>query len=534
MSLTKLDPGAAADNLKAQLAGLLGPDNVLTHPLDLEFYSTDIYRQRVLAELVIRPGDVDEVSRAVRLCTENDRAVIPRGGGLSYTNGYVPVRERSVIIDLSRLDRILEINSEDMYVTVECNVTWRQLYEALKAKGLRTPYFGTASGYSSTVGGAMSQHSSHFASAQFGISADSCLGLEVVIADGSLIRTGSGSSKFRPSPFFRNYGPDLTGLFLGDTGALGVKVRITLKLIPFPVHQRYAAFAFETHDQLITAMGQVGRAGLAAECGGWDPVLVGNYIRRNPDLQQDLKYLSGVVRSGSSFLDGLKDATRIALSGRRAFKGVSYLMNVTIDEFSAAGGDAKLAAVQEIAARNGGRSVEPTFPRAHRGTPFNYPNGILGPKGQRWVPSHGLAPHSRALEVSHAMFGYFEERNAEMEKHGIEWGLIMSEIGSTATLIEPMFYWPDKRNAFHERWIEKDFLATLPEWPASPETAALMDSVRLGLLDVFMRHGCTHFQIGKTYPYRQGREENTFALLEGIKKVVDPKGLMNPGSLGLE
>jgi FAD/FMN-containing dehydrogenase len=529
-----VEPGVTSEDLGVRLTALLGAENVITDPKDLEFYSTDIYRQRVIAEMVIRPGSVAEVSKSVRLCTDSDRAVIPRGGGISYTNGYVPIRERSVIVDLSRLDRILEINEQDMYVTVECNVTWSKLYEALKAKGLRAPYFGTASGYSATVGGAMSQHSSHFASAQYGISADSCLGLEVVIADGSLVKTGSGSSKYRPTPFFRGYGPDLTGLFLGDTGALGIKVRITLKLIPFPPQQRYAAFAFETHDALLSAMGEIGRAGLAAECGGWDPHLVGNYIRRNPDLQQDMKYLAGVVRSGSSFLEGLRDATRIAVTGRRAFKGVSYLMNVTIDEYSSAAADERLKAVEAIAARCGGRSVEPTFPRAHRGTPFNYPNGILGPKGQRWVPSHGLAPHSRAKEVSQAMFEYFEQRGGEMEKHGIEWALIMSEIGNTATLIEPMFYWPDKRNAFHERWIQKDFLATLPEFPANPEAAALMHSIRMGLLDLFMHHGCTHFQIGKIYPYKQGREDSTFALLAGIKKVVDPKGLMNPGALGLE
>jgi FAD/FMN-containing dehydrogenase len=533
MLLAEPTPASTTGDLAGRLATIVGADNVVSQADDLEFYSTDIYRQRKIAELVVRPASAEQVSVAVKVCTDNDRAVTPRGGGLSYTNGYTPIRDRTVIFDLCRLDKIIEINAEDNFVTVECAVTWRQLYEALHAKGLRTPYFGTASGFSSTIGGAMSQHSSHFGSAQFGISAESCLGLEVVLADGSIIKTGSASSKYRPSPFFRNYGPDLTGLFLGDTGALGFKTKVTLKTIPFPQCQRYGAFAFDTHDQLIAAMGEVGRDGLAAECGGWDPKMVANYISQNPALQEDLKYLAGVVRSGSSLLDGLKGAARIALTGRNAFKGVYYLMNVTIDEFSAAAGDEKLKAVEKVAARHGGRPVEPTFPRAHRGTPFNYPNSVLGAKGQRWVPTHGLTPHSRALEVSHAMFDYFDRRADEMERHGIEWRLIMSEIGNSATLIEPMFYWPDKRNIFHERWIQKDVLAGMQQYPSSPETAEAMHSIRIGLLDIFMRHGCTHFQVGKIYPYKQGREENTYALLEGIKKLVDPKGLMNPGSLGL-
>jgi FAD/FMN-containing dehydrogenase len=532
MDLAQPNPVSTAD-LRLSLEAVVGADNVLWRDDDREFYSTDIYSQHTIAELVVRPRTAQEVAAAVRLCTEADRAVTPRGGGLSYTNGYTPVRDPTVIFDLAGLDRIIEINAKDNFVTVECGVTWRQLYEALKAEGLRTPYFGTVSGFSSTVGGAMSQHSSHFASTQYGVSADSCLGLEVVLADGSIVITGSGASKYRPSPFFRHYGPDLTGLFLGDTGALGFKTKITLKTIPFPPVQRYGSFAFDTHDQLIQAMGEVGRQGLAAECGGWDPQMVGHYISQTPDLREDLKYLAGVVRAGSSFLDGLKGAARIALTGRNAFKDVAYLMHVTIDEFSAPAGDAKLKAVEAIAASFGGRPVEATFPRAHRGTPFSYPNSVLGAKGQRWVPTHGLAPHSRALEVSHAMFDYFDRRAPEMEHHGIEWRLVMSEVSNSGTLIEPMFYWPDKRSIFHERWIEPKVLAGMDAYPKSPETAALMHDIRLGLLDLFMRNGCTHFQVGRLYPYKAGRQDSAYALLEGIKAVVDPKGLMNPGSLGL-
>ena len=520
-------------DLEAALVSALGAENVLSGEADRTYYSTDIYSQHKIAELVVRPGTADDVSAAVKLCTDNDRAVIPRGAGLSYTGGYTPVRDRTVVFDLMRLNRVFEINAADNFVTVECGVTWKQLYETLKAQGLRTPYFGTVSGFSSSVGGAMSQHSSHFASTQYGVSADSCLGLEVVLANGSIVVTGSGSSKYRPSPFFRNYGPDLTCLFLGDTGALGFKTKITLKTLPFPPVQRYGSFAFDSHDQLIQAMGEVGRVGLAAECGGWDPQMVGSYISQDPDLRQDLKYLAGVVRAGSSFLDGLKGAARIALAGRSAFKGVAYMMNVTIDEFSEAAGDKKLKAVEAIAEIHAGRPVEASFPRAHRGTPFTYPNSVLGAKGERWVPTHGLAPHSRALEVSHAMFDYFHARAGEMEQHGIEWQLILSEVSNSCTLIEPMFYWPDKRNIFHERWIEPKVLAGMAEFPTTPQISALMHDIRLGLLNIFMLNGCTHFQVGKLYPYKAGRQDNTYALLEGIKKVVDPKGLMNPGSLGL-
>ena len=90
------------------------------------------------------------------------------------------------------------------------------------------------SGFSPTVGGALSQGSVFLGSTRHGTSAESTLSLDVVLADGSLLQTGSASGVKRPSPFFRTYGPDLTGLFLGDAGALGIKARATLQLIPFP------------------------------------------------------------------------------------------------------------------------------------------------------------------------------------------------------------------------------------------------------------------------------------------------------------
>jgi FAD/FMN-containing dehydrogenase len=534
MAIAMTDFGVTTDDLVGRLGNILGSENVLTSPEDLEFYSTDIYHQREIAEVVIRPGTIEEVSQATALCTENDRAVVPRGGGLSYTGGYLPVRPNTVIFDLSRFNKILEINDTDMYVTVECGVTWDQLYHALKEKGVRTPYFGTASGFSSTVGGAMSQNSSHFGSVQFGLSADSCLGLEVVLADGSIVKTGSGSQIYRPSPFFRNFGPDLTGLFLGDTGALGFKINITMKLIPFPPAQAYGSYAFDSYEPLMRAMAAVSRAGLAAECGGWDPMMVANYIERQPDLMEDLKYLKGVMKTGSSLLGGLKDAARIAIAGRRAFKDVAFMMQVTIDDFSQAGAAEKLKAVEKIAADEGGRSVEPSFPRAHRAVPFMYPNSVIAATGKRWVPTHGLTPHSRALEVAGAMMKFFDSKADIMEKYEIEWCLIMSEIHNNSTLIEPMFYWPDARNAFHERWMQEGYKASLKVFPRRPEVEEAMKDIRNGLTDLFMRHGCSHFQIGKIYRYKEGREPNTFALLDAIKSVVDPKRLMNPSSLGLD
>jgi FAD/FMN-containing dehydrogenase len=109
-----------------------------------------------------------------------------------------------------------------MYVTVEAGVTWKQLHEALAPRGLRLPFFGTFSGATATVGSGIANGALFFGTARYGTAADCALGLEVVLADGTLLHTGQAA--FGGKPFYRTYGPDLTGLFTHDSGTLGIKV----------------------------------------------------------------------------------------------------------------------------------------------------------------------------------------------------------------------------------------------------------------------------------------------------------------------
>jgi len=521
------------DTLTDELTTLLGAAHVSTDSNTLAAFSADIYRRGELAELVIAPGSVEELAAAVARCTSQGRRVIPRGGGFSYTGGYLPVLQQSVIVDLRRLDRIVEINSQDLYVTVECGCTWAKLYDALQAQGLRTPYFGPISGFASTVGGALSQGSFFMGSTQYGTTAETTLGLEVVLADGTRLTTGSAATPSAPSPFFRTYGPDLTGLFLGDTGALGFKARATLRLIPFPEHHEYATFSFSTVAPVLEVLAEIARQGLAADCYAWDPLVVRNFSQRATDVKQDLGYLAGVVRSGSSVLGGLKDAARIAIAGNRFAQDAQYLLHTTVDERTERAAAEKIRAIHEIATAAGGTATESSVPRALRGTPFTYPNRILGAAGERWVPINVLCPHSRAPAVLAAFETFMRDRAAVTSQHNIEWGIIFFAVGNNTTCIEPLFYWPDARLPSHDHLMQPQFRPTLPYQEDNAAASAAMRSLRAGLLEVFASLGCAHVQIGKTYLYKESRAPATYRLLQAIKQAVDPQGLVNPGSLGL-
>ncbi len=281
----------------------MGAEHVLTDTEDREFYSQDIYRTADdIAAAVVRPGNPEEVARATAAATSAGFSVLARGGGSSYTGGLLPDRPNSVVIDTKRLDRVVEINTDDMYVVVEVGCTWQELHLALKPHGVRPPFWGPASGGTATIGGSLSQNAILHGSALYGAAAESVLGLEVVLADGSLVPTGSGST-VGAKPFFRHYGPDLTGIFLGDTGALGIKTRAVLRLMRTPPSARFASFEFADGQQFAEAMAEVARSRLVTMCFGMDPVLQHQRMKRT-SLAQDVKALKGVVTSAQQFRQG--------------------------------------------------------------------------------------------------------------------------------------------------------------------------------------------------------------------------------------
>jgi hypothetical protein len=157
----------------------------------------------------------------------------------------------------------------------------------------------------------------------------------------------------------------------------------------------------------------------------------------------------------------------------------------------------------------------------------------LGPKGERWAPSHGIVPHSRITALADGLKGFFDDRAALLEEHGIEWGYVAFAISTTAILLEPMLYWPGERELYHERMIQPSHLAKLPRLAPAPEAAAVMKQLRLDLTHFWQAQGCAHLQIGKTYRYLESRQPAVRTLIEGLKALVDPRGLINPGALGL-
>lgn len=496
---------------------------VVTDAAELDYYATDVHSRGQSLLAVLRPGDARELAGAVEALIRAGVAVVPRGGGMSYTGGYLATRQPSVVVDTGALDKVVEINVEDAYVVVEAGVTWERLRTALEARKVRTPYFGPMSGSHATVGGALSQGSAFHGSGRHGCSAEAVLGLEVVTAQGEVLRTGSAAAP-GTAPFFRWHGPDLTGVFLGDCGLLGIKTRATLRLVPMPSHIDYLSWQFERADGVLAAMGALARAGLPSEVAAFDPALSRIRMRR-ASLAADAKSLGQVVRK-AGWVQGLKLAAR----GRDFLDPELFALHVTLEGDSAGEIEARVRAARNAVAPYG-HEVENSVPRVMAANPFAAANAMLGPSGERWAPVHGIVPHSAAAPLFEALQALFAGERADMDRHGLSIGTLMTTVGAQATLIEPCIYWPDSHNAFHQRTVEARHRARIGCPGENPEARARADGLRQRIAGVMRAHGAVNFQIGKFYGYREGRDPAALALLDAIKARLDPKGLMNPGVL---
>jgi FAD/FMN-containing dehydrogenase len=520
----------AGGALEASLRRVLGPDGLSADEVERDYLAYDISGRGAQAPaLIARPHSVVEACEVVRLTVEAGRAIVPRGGGMSYTGGYHVTGEGAVLLDLRGLDRVEEIAETDGYVVVEAGCSWAVLHEALAARRLRTPFFGPLSGIAATIGGALSQNAAFFGSAQHGVSADSVLGLEIILANGTLLRTGSWASEGR-RPFQRAYGPDLTGLFLGDCGALGVKARVALKIQPMP-HSAYASFALPDGPALVGAQQALAGLGGLAECFGFDPVANDNLRRGGFTLREKAEALRDVAQATGG-LRGVLAAVGLGARRTAFLDEVRFSLHLVADGASQVEADATLTKARAILAAHPGREIADSIPRATRAKPFRPIKALLGPDGELWLPVHGIVPLSQAQAVLSAVEGVLLAAKAEIDRQGVRVSLLTVLVGR-AFLIEPQFFWRDALSPFHQRHVTPAQREAHGAQAAAPAARALVHDLREKLAGALDALGGAHFQIGKYYDYEGGLLPASAAALSDLKALLDPTFCMNPGALGL-
>ena len=503
----------------------LGPDNVLTDDADRLFFAHDVFRAGELPDAVVRPGTVDELQAVVRAAYASGAPLVMRGGGASYTDAYAHRTKGGITVDTSRL-RHIDVDEQRATVTVEAGVTWADLRETLLARGYKTKFWGSYSGLHANVGGGMSMNAISHGQ---GCAAEAALSFDIITGTGEMLRTGSAVSG-KASAFARHYGPDLTGLFTGDCGALGVKARITLALVKAAPAFATASFAFTRFENLHAAFRAAALEGVVEENFGLNEVLQQGQLGKADTAAK--AQMAGRIVKQSGLIKGAAKLAKMALAGDKAIAAASYAGHFIVEGIDQSEANGRIALVKRICGQFGSE-IPNSVPEVVRAMPFAPFHNTLGPKGERWLPCHAQLAHDQAVPFHHALQAMFAEEAETMARHAIVCGGMFMAVGTTAFVYEPAFYWPDAQTPYHARMIEADYLKSLPVHPRSEANEAEALRIKARVLDLMHEHGGVHFQIGKVYPYAQDHDPAHWAVLKALKAQLDPKGILAPGNLGL-
>lgn len=527
---TEACPRAA---LTERLLAILGPEGLLTDPESCRLYSSDLLDTGGLVRAVIRPASIAQLSAALREVAREGLALLPRGGGLTYVQGYVAARDGAVLVDMARMQRILAIDVDNMLITVEAGVTWMQIQDALKPLGLRLPFFGTFSGRGATVGGGLSNGALFLGTARYGTAAEIVLGMQVVTADGAILHTGQTAVAKADKSFTRTFGPDTTGLFTHDAGALGIKAIVTLRMIRAPAFSDYLSFGFEDRTSAIEAISEIGRSELAEDCYMMDPDKTRAALAAPSDLVKDAQTLLKVVSQEKGLLRGLKAGAQLALAGRDFVLEGCYSLHMVLAGRTRAAVEGDMALARAIIARLGGTELPNSIPKAGRADPFSRLDAVLGATGDRWVALNAKVAHSDAARLTDAVEALIARHKPALDAAGVVVSRLLTVIGNHVFSYEPVFNWHDSWLPIHHRTISPAMKAKVAESAPNLQARDLVMQLRAEIIALFAAFGAQSNQIGRTYPYTTVLRPESRALLEGIKKLVDPEGRMNPGALEL-
>ena len=240
-------------SVKNQLTGIVGKQNASDALMDLVSYSYDFSGYRFRPDMAIWPTTTDQVSEILKLAGREKIPVVPRGAGTGATGMAVP-KDGGIVLDLLRMNRILRISIEVRLTVVQPGVVYVDLQNALDPYGFFFPP-DPASGKVATLGGNVATNAGGLKGAKYGTTKDYVLALEVVLPDGRVMRTGSNCMKSVS-------GYDMTRLFVGSEGTLGVITEITFKIDPQPTATSTAAGSFEKLEQAGKAVSEIMYSGI--------------------------------------------------------------------------------------------------------------------------------------------------------------------------------------------------------------------------------------------------------------------------------
>jgi alkyldihydroxyacetonephosphate synthase len=396
--------------------------------------------------------------------------VVPRGGGSGVMGAAVPPAG-GIVVDVSAMDRIIEVDEASLTATVEAGMNGRAFEQALNARGLSFPHFPASAEWAS-VGGYVAARGSGVLSSRYGKIEDLVVALRVVTPTGEVIDT-------LPVPRHA-VGPELTQLFVGSEGTLGIITRVTVKVIKLPGYRRFEAVSM-------------------------------------PSLARGIDALRGVMQSGIRpavirYYDAEAAAASLSrFAGREVGSSTVLLMFEGVAAVADAEAECTLSALVEA----GGTVIEPELSRTwwnHRYDSYHPPHYPELPA--MWGTIDAVAGYDRILDVYHGI----RDALAPFAEHGLRLRTHFSHWYEWGTMVYPRF--------------------VIADASAHADPLALYYEIWEAGIDAILRNGGVindHHGVGSTLsPYLARQWGAAHETLSQIKRALDPMNVMNPGKLGFK
>ena len=250
--------------LLKQLTEIVGADYVSDRPEELYPYSRDPGAQPPRkVDGVVMPRTVDEVQRIVALANREKLSITPMGGGLTLSALTVPLKG-GIVLDMKRMDKIIEVNEASRYALIEAGVTQASLSAYLEQNHPHLQHSTPESPPTATIVGNILIHGHGHLTPRYGVNSQMVNGMEVVLPTGEVCRLGSGS--ISPNWFSRDPLPDLMGLFLGWLGTTGIVTKLSLQLFPKPAFRDLLLFVSDSVELIPELIGEFGQLNLLENC----------------------------------------------------------------------------------------------------------------------------------------------------------------------------------------------------------------------------------------------------------------------------
>jgi FAD/FMN-containing dehydrogenase len=464
------------ESLYEILVSIVGFEYVSDEDFELWCVSRDGSEERPqMPSFVVMPRTTHQVSKIVRVANEFKVPIWPRGGGTGLDGCGMPLRPGGIVVDLTQMNKVLEINKDQMTATVQAGIVLRTLEQKLKEHGLHPRIEGCfGAGLGCTVAGGITAGAMGLGK-QYGTYCEQLVCLEVVLPNGDIIRTGSDANP--ASGRFARYvnGPDVAGIFCLSHGIFGIITEVTIRLIPQPEAFAFLTPIFSTQEAMVNVMKKIGIYELAY-----------SYLTMLGSRSVQWGYSSESTAEGIMY---------VSIQGRK--KEVEY----------------KKEFLDEIIREEGGEDLGPGISKKLL---FDDDPHLLVPsasKGGRWITACNFMPIQRVIEFGKMAEKFFhEEKRGIFEKYGFKGPYLFPDgLVGYATIPHMVYYdehKPETWDALRMLWGE--WRARIVAWGGAP------------------------YHIGATFGLALAPEWRGpyYSFIKTLKRTLDPNNTMNPGMFG--